>query len=162
MLLNVLCRGTRSITRVDVPPAPKRKQILVEERGCSLVDKRGRSWKKIDNCKTRNDSLSRRSSRHVDFWIFSIIYYMRNLSFSLNGRSRCVKSIFQKQNRFRKKRMNEKRYYFVYLYIFDWWNWIEDAEEREYERGMRCEWLEVIWNLDGIVRKKKERISKNK
>lgn len=144
MLLNVLCRGTRSITRVDVPPAPKRKQILVEERGCSLVDKRGRSWKKIDNCKTRNDSLSRVI---VSTSEFSIIYCMCNLSFSLNGHSRC--KVFFRNRIVSGKNEWTKRDIISFTIDDNHVNWIEDAEEREYERGMRCEWLEVIWNLDG-------------
>lgn len=111
MLLNVLCRGTRSITRVDVPPAPKRKQILVEERGCSLVDKRGRSWKKIDNCKTRNDSLSRVV---VSTSEFSIIYCMCNLSFSLNGHSRCKVKYFSETESFLEK-TSERKEIFVSL-----------------------------------------------
>lgn len=37
----------RSITRADVPPAPKKKRISTEKQGCSLVNSHS---KKIDGC----------------------------------------------------------------------------------------------------------------
>lgn len=74
MLLNVLCRGIRSITRVDVPPAPKRKQTLVAEQG---LLPRGQTR---DGSRRRLITLKRETILYLESsCLLNYIYNMYNL-----------------------------------------------------------------------------------